>query len=562
MIKNTLRIGLVGGVIVLWMSLIGMFEAFNKRNIIEGVMPFGTFLLLLGIVLTAWFAVRRAAVATPLRLLCGALAGFFAVVFLPVMVLLNQLLDLKTVFVNVTPSLLGILTFGQSVGIGVLLMCALGLAGGLVGALLYVMPPRVRRVVIIAAVWVIAFGVLQDLIRVTFSNIGYLALLLQTFYGNNGLSVVGAITLFIIVAVLDVAWTRLLPKLRARNAALPSDGQRKVRIGGYAVGVLLLFLIPKALGDIYIAEVLNQVGLYVLMGLGLNIVVGFAGLLDLGYVAFFAIGAYTIGVLTSPNHGIAISFWLALPVALAVAVFFGFVLGIPVLKIRGDYLAIVTLGFGEIIRLFAQSDFLQPFLGGSQGILNIPKAQIGDLVFSGPIELYYLLLVGCLIVAFIAVRLKDSRLGRAWMAIREDEDVAQAMGIDMVRTKLSAFAIGATFAGISGAVFATKLANIYPSSFKLDISINVLALLIIGGMGSIPGVIVGALALVGLPELLREFDDYRLLVYGATLVLMMQLRPEGLLPESTRKRELHKESANKTPVSPEPAASEPVIATD
>ena len=304
---------------------------------------------------------------------------------------------------------------------------------------------------------------------------------------------------------------------------------------------------PKALGDIYIAEVLNQVGLYVLMGLGLNIVVGFAGLLDLGYVAFFAIGAYTIGVLTSPDRGGQLVFWLALPFALLIAILFGFVLGIPVLKIRGDYLAIVTLGFGEIIRLLAQSDFLKPFLGGSQGILSIPKAQVGAVIFGGPIELYYIILIGCLVGVFIARRLKDSRMGRAWMAIREDEDVAQAMGIDMVWTKLLAFAMGAAFAGASGAIFASKLSAIYPVSFKLDISINVLALLIIGGMGSIPGVIVGALALIGLPELLREFEDYRLLVYGATLVLMMQLRPEGLLPSTLRKRELH-ETLEEPPV--------------
>jgi branched-chain amino acid transport system permease protein len=541
--SQTIRIGLLGGVVVLWMALIGMFETFNKRNIIENVVPLGTFLLLMGILLTAFVAARRAGGGAVLLFGHGVLAGVLATVPLCALVLLNLVLDLKAILVNITGPLLGILTFQQGVPGGLVFLLGVGLLVGALGALLYVAPPRVRRVAIVAAIWVIAFGVLQDLIRVTFSNIAGLPALLQSLYGSNGLALMGALTVFTIVALVDVAWGLLNPRLRARTAALPPTGQRNVRWAGYAVALLLLFIVPKALGDIYIAEVLNQVGLYVLMGLGLNIVVGFAGLLDLGYVAFFAIGAYTIGVLTSPTHGINFSFWLALPIALAVAVFFGFVLGIPVLKIRGDYLAIVTLGFGEIIRLFAQSDFLQPFLGGSQGILSIPKAQIGDLVFSGPIELYYLLLVGCIIVAFIAVRLKNSRLGRAWMAIREDEDVAQAMGIDMVRTKLAAFAIGATFAGISGAVFATKLANIYPSSFKLDISINVLALLIIGGMGSIPGVIVGALALVGLPELLREFDDYRLLVYGATLVLMMQLRPEGLLPEISRKRELHADVA-------------------
>ncbi|MER3444756.1 MAG: metal-dependent hydrolase, partial [Meiothermus sp.] len=253
---------------------------------------------------------------------------------------------------------------------------------------------------------------------------------------------------------------------------------------------------------------------------------------------FFAIGAYTVGVLTSPQQGGQLAFWEALPIAIVVAVLFGFILGIPVLKIRGDYLAIVTLGFGEIIRLLALSDFLKPYLGGSQGILNIPKAQLADFKFDDPVKLYYLILLGCVIVAFIAVRLKDSRLGRAWMAIREDEDVAQAMGIDMVWTKLLAFAIGASFAGISGTLFATKLSAIYPHSFKLDISINVLALLIIGGMGSIPGVILGAGLVTALEEWLKDLlpvlfgrsGNYEIIAYGLILVLILMLAPKGLWP--------------------------------
>jgi len=217
----------------------------------------------------------------------------------------------------------------------------------------------------------------------------------------------------------------------------------------------------------------------------------------------------------------------------------GVLLGIPVLKMRGDYLAIATLGFGEIIRILVLSDFLRPWLGGAQGIGKIPKAHIGGIEFATPQQIYYLILAGCLLVGFISWRLRDSRLGRAWMAVREDEDVAQAMGINLVSTKLLAFATGAAFSALSGAIFASKLGSVYPHSFNVMISINILCLIIVGGMGSIPGVLVGAIALVGLPELLREFAEYRLLVYGAALVAMMILRPEGLWPETLRRRELH-----------------------
>jgi len=286
-----------------------------------------------------------------------------------------------------------------------------------------------------------------------------------------------------------------------------------------------------------------------------------AGLLDLGYVAFFAIGAYTVGVFSSPEVPFQLDFpfWVALPVAVAVAVLAGIFLGIPVLKIRGDYLAIVTLGFGEIIRLLANSDLLKPWLGDGLGLHAIPKPFIGSLELLSPQQLYYLVLAGCLLVLFVSVRLKDSRIGRAWMAIREDEAVASAMGVNLVTTKLLAFAMGALFAGISGAIFATKLTSIYPVSFNILISINVLALLIIGGMGSIPGVIVGALALVGLPELLREFADFRLLIYGAVLVIMMLVRPEGLWPEKARQRELH-EQEQPLPISESTAS--PVVTTE
>jgi branched-chain amino acid transport system permease protein len=299
------------------------------------------------------------------------------------------------------------------------------------------------------------------------------------------------------------------------------------------------------------------VGLYTLMGLGLNLEVGLAGLLDLGFVAFFAIGAYTVGLLTSVGqHGIAHwSFWAAVPVAVLVSLIAGVVLGIPVLGIRGDYLALATLGFGEIVRLLVLSDALRPWLGGSQGVLAIPKPTILGFELAGPQHLYYLTVVASAVVAFVAWRLQDSRLGRAWMAIREDEDVAEALGINLVSVKLLAYGLGAAFAGVGGAIFAVMVGSVFPHSFQLLISIQVLALIIVGGMGSIPGVLVGSLVLIGLPELLREFGEFRFLVYGVALVAMMLLRPEGLLPAAAQRRELHalEEEKEAAVVAPEAA---------
>jgi len=318
------------------------------------------------------------------------------------------------------------------------------------------------------------------------------------------------------------------------------------------VGFIFLLILPLLLGS-YLSEVTNNVLIYVLMGFGLNIVVGFAGLLDLGYVAFFAIGAYTMALLTSTGTlGIAeISFWVAIPICVLAAVSFGIILGVPVLRMRGDYLAIVTLGFGEIIRILALSDLLKPFIGGAQGVLQIPKPAIFGNSLIQPDQFYYVILAGVLLAAFVSWRLSESRLGRQWMALREDEDVAEAMGINLVSTKLLAFGIGAGFSGLSGAIFSSKLTSIFPHSFDLEVSIFVLCLIIVGGMGSLPGVVVGALIIIGLPELLREFAEYRMLMFGALLIVMMLAKPEGLWPSQIRKRELHAYEDNNNPVSQE-----------
>ena len=209
---------------------------------------------------------------------------------------------------------------------------------------------------------------------------------------------------------------------------------------------------------------------------------------------------------------------------------FGAFLGLPILGIRGDYLAIATLGFGEIIRILAGSNLLLPLLGGPRGIINIPKPiEVPPTnLFAGPVQIYYIALIFAALVAFVALRLRGSRLGRAWVAIREDEDVAEAIGINLVQTKLLAYILGAAFAGLGGAIFAGLVGAIFPSSINLQSRFNVAAIVIVGGMGSIPGVVLGALFLIGLPELFREFSGYRFLFYGFALIAMMLFRPEGL----------------------------------
>ena len=299
--------------------------------------------------------------------------------------------------------------------------------------------------------------------------------------------------------------------------------------------VLFLVLLPTMVGN-YWTQVLGNIGIYVMLGIGLNVVVGFAGLLDLGYVAFYAIGAYGYALMASPHFGIHVPFWVMLPGCVALAAGGGALLGIPVLRMRGDYLAIVTLGFGEIIHILLNN--LDPLTNGPRGLLRIDAPAIGNFVVNSPFRWYYLIFAGIIFSAFVADRLNNSRIGRAWIAMREDQDAAAVMGINILKYKLLAFTIGASFAGIGGAIFAARQGSVFPENFSLMVSINVLCLIIIGGMGSIPGVILGAVILIGLPEILRGVHQYRMLVFGGLLVAMMIFRPTGFIPSARRKMEL------------------------
>ena len=320
----------------------------------------------------------------------------------------------------------------------------------------------------------------------------------------------------------------------------------------YGLLLLIVLLLPLRIGQ-YWNYTLGTVGIYVLLGLGLNIVVGLAGLLDLGYVAFFAIGAYTVALLTAPlPQHLVWSFWIALPIGVVLAALTGILLGIPVLRLRGDYLAIVTLGFGEIIRILARSDLLTSFSGGPKGVPNVGGPTFFGKPFSSNADFVYIILLGVFLVIFVTRRLQNSRVGRAWIAMREDESVALAMGISTLKHKLLAFAIGAAFAGLGGVLFASRNQFTGPEDYTLMVSINVLCLVIVGGMGSIPGVVAGAFVLKGLPEVLRQLENYRVLVFGGLLVIMMIIRPEGLIPSARRRLEVHETEE----VPPPPAPNE------
>ncbi|WP_092236854.1 ABC transporter permease subunit [Desulfobacula phenolica] len=279
--------------------------------------------------------------------------------------------------------------------------------------------------------------------------------------------------------------------------------------------------------SMYQTNIMISALIYVMLGLGLNIVIGLAGLLDLGYVAFFAVGAYSYALL---NYHYGLIFWIALPLGGILALIFGVILGYPVLRLRGDYLAIVTLGFGEIIRLVLEN--WNDFSFGPSGISNIPKPPLFgvDLSLSGSIIYLYYIIVGLVIFTiFVINRLENSRIGRAWIALKDDEIACQAMGIDKAKTKLRAFGLGAMWAGMGGVIFAAKTTFINPASFTIWESVIILCTVVLGGMGSITGVISGALLLILLPEYLRAFAEFRMIIFGAVLVLMMVFRPEGII---------------------------------
>jgi branched-chain amino acid transport system permease protein len=358
----------------------------------------------------------------------------------------------------------------------------------------------------------------------------------------------------------------VVPSLGVLRELKANPRTRWTGVALIAIGLLVLPFVIEATAGRGWVRILDFALLYVMLALGLNIVVGFAGLLDLGYIAFYAVGAYVYALLASPHFGLHTPFWVILPIGAVVAAFFGALLGAPTLKLRGDYLAIVTLGFGEIIRIFLNNlDRPIDITRGPQGInlvdpVSLPGVSFGKVnqIFGisvpGVHLHYYLFLLLAIGIIVVCVRLEDSRIGRAWVAIREDEIAAQAMGINTRNIKLLAFAMGATFGGVAGGLFASIQGFVSPESFRLWDSITVLCMVVLGGMGHVAGVILGALLLWTLPEFLRytavpvqeqlfgrvllDPESLRMLLLGLALILVMLLRPAGLWPSPVRRREL------------------------
>jgi branched-chain amino acid transport system permease protein len=554
------KIGLLGGTIAIFICLIGMVEIFSKRDIIEKTITLGQFVLLATGLMAGFIASQRTSDLLGSKkfapiLTAGLIAGLLTGALVALLVVFGSKVNLRAIFLNASPALYTLLTSKKGL-VNLWTLPTAGAISGVLSAIFFLLPVAVRRVLNRILFFEIFMALFSGLFRVVMINQGpTFSKVAKYLFGQSGLTRPGALIFFIAVLVIVILWDYQGQNVRSGIAKLPKSGQLSLRVVIIALIAFVALGLPQVSGP-FIAQVIVTVALFTLMGLGLNITLGFAGLLDLGFVAFYAVGAYTVGLLTSyGGFGLQhISFWVAVPIAVLVAMSFGAVLGLPVLGVRGDYLAIATLGFGEIVRLLAGSDFLAPYFGGPQGIIGIQKPCLGVLeafvkvdvprVCNGielgkPQDIYYLAVFSALLIAFVAWRLRESRLGRAWMAIREDEDVAEALGINLIQTKLLAYILGAAMAGLGGAIFATLIGSIFASSMQLIVSINVVALIIVGGMGSIPGVIVGAIALIGLPELLREISEFRYFLYGLALIIMMLIRPEGLWPSQTTLRELH-----------------------
>ena len=556
--RKQIRFALIGALSSAFIALAGMPVGLDGRSIIQPVLSMGFLSLLWVPFVMATLAGSEvvlegmtARIRDSKDLLAGGLIGLGSAGGLVLLMVLIQNFNLRDPLVNWSPQLLTLLSFNRSLGVGALLWLLLGLILGVLGAAMHVLPKKLcsrSRTVVLS---VLAVSVLETFLTDLLEGFGLEVLTDFVYYKRGGLEVGGALLVAALALLIPLLVGTRIKDVKKQVVDLPAEERKRVNLILLAVNAALLLVLPFFLGKIA-NELLANVGLFVLLALGLNVVVGLAGILDLGYVAFFAVGGYTTAVLTSPNSP-GFSPELPWPIALIVVVVItgmvGLFIGAPVIRMRGDYLAIVTLGFGEIIRLLFLSDWLSGWFGGAQGITNIPGVEVGIGTVKGtdPRSVFLLVLVFCAIAIYVSWRLENSRLGRAWMAIREDEDVAEAMGVNTTNTKLMAFVVGAVLASFSGAIFSAKVGSIFPTSFLMLVSIIILVVVIVGGMGNIAGVIVGALVLIGVlggpkqPGLLQEFSQFKLLIYGALLVWMMLKRPEGLVPNVRRTRELHQE---------------------
>jgi branched-chain amino acid transport system permease protein len=538
--RTVLRTGVQFGLVGLFLAVVGILSMFNNRPIIVGELTLGYatlgLLFLTAGIVVAW----KFGDEPPTRVLTASLAaGAIASTIVALLPVAMSLINLRPVFVALDPPLFKMLTFELPEAWGIALLIVLGAVLGFLGALLFGWPHLLRRPLAGGLIAVGLAGLFQELLRPILANSAVSKPIHDLLYTWYGLTLQGAIIIFVLTAAGIVIWDRYGYRMTTGYSRLDPNSRKRARWGLVLAAAILALLFPIYAGN-FIGQVLLTVGLFTLMGMGLNLEVGIAGLLDLGFVAFYATGAYATALLTadSPYALANLSFWQAMPIAVLCSVVLGIIFGIPVLKVRGDYLAVATLGLGEIVRVIVLSDAAAPLLGGAHGVLQIPRPAIGTYEFNDPVSLFYLTLAASVVAAFAAWRLEESRLGRAWKAIRDDEDVAQALGINLVQVKLLAYGMGAAFAGLAGSIFATMLGSIFPHSFQLIISINILALIIVGGMGSLPGVALGAIVLIGLPEMLREFGEFRYLFYGLAIIAVMRIKPEGLWPSAAKRREL------------------------
>ncbi len=542
-LQSAVKTGVMSGLVAWHICLVGLLETFAERNLVGESITMG-YVMLVALMLIAGYMAGRRSTQPSQSLISGTVAGMCLGIMLLALALLTNAVELNAIFMFATDHLIELLTLHQGLeqSLGLAIPIVSSLVCGFFGSVLAILPHLWRRTITLSLVITTCIALLRDVTAVLLPDD-----VRKAIFTSTGLTPPAAITIFLLSATLIAALSFYQAQQSRVASSQQPPGTRSWK-WWTSMAVLSIFLLSYPLwSKAFLSNVAGLVGLYIIMGMGLNLVIGFAGMLDLGFVAFYALGAYTMALLTSPEIASRfldqpmetgfMPFWAALPFSMLVAMMGGAILALPILKMRGDYLAIATLGFGEIIRILALSDFLKPYMGGAQGITRIARPEIGDFVIKDPQQFYYIILAGCLIAWFVGNRLKHSRMGRAWMAIREDEDVAQAMGINRVTAKLAAFVIGAFLGGLSGGIFASFVGSVVPRSFELLISINVLALIIVGGMGSLPGVVVGAVVMVGLPELLREFREYRMLVYGAVVVIMMLYRPQGLWPEQAVARQ-------------------------
>ncbi len=556
-LREVIGVASITGLTMIYVSAIGMLQAFNERFIIDPVLTMG-YLVLFSIPVFAGHRFTRQEALEGLEVaplsgadvakavVAGALAGFFLASFALIVEIFPQLRD---TFPNLSPKMVELITLGYGTSAAfVVLPVASGLLAA-IGASVAWLPRKLYKALLVGISTVLITSVFDAVIDDFFD---WLPAIPDFLYAPiSGLTVVSAIVVFVLSATLSFVLSGRDTSIRERlttSASVSGKRNQMILIGLIGIAIIVL---PQFLGGI-LNELFTNVGFFLIMALGLNVVVGYAGLLDLGYVAFFAVGAYTMAILTSPLSPFFSpewSWWLAFPFVLIVATIAGLLVGTPVLRMRGDYLAIVTLGFGEIVRITLLSDWLAPLFGGAQGIRQIPGIQVAGTEVSAitPELMVYAMMAFVFIAAYISWRIEDSRVGRAWAAMREDEDVAEAVGVDTVKAKLLAFVTGAVIASFAGALFAAKVGSVFASSFQIVTSIIILVIVIVGGMGHIAGVAVGALILVGIlggpnqPGLLQEFGQFKLLLYGALLVYMMLKRPEGILPSKRRQQELHQE---------------------